>query len=374
MGRYDVGIVGAGIAGLSLAWHLQRAGKRVVVLEQSAVAMGASVRNFGMLWIIGQPTVELHDLALRSRELWAEAADTLGFWIQTQGSLTLAYEPLELEVLREYMASNGGAYARELLSPGELSERFPFVRSDRLQGGIYSPTEAGVDPREVVHQCASALSTLGVDVRFDCAVSRIQPGQVELSSGDVVQADKIVVCPGPALYSLYPAACQSAGLLSCQLQMLRLTAVSGDAQPLGIHLCAGLTLGHYANFRQCPSLPALREFHLQKWPEQMKQGIHVLVAEHADGTITVGDSHAYGRGGAPYRDDSIDEAILDAMDEFLPRNRYQVTKRWTGTYNTHATLPYWWQSLGDSIWGLNLFGTGMTLSFGLTERLSQQLI
>ena len=47
MHRYDVAIVGAGIAGLSLAWHLSKAGKSVIVLDKSARAEGASVRNFG---------------------------------------------------------------------------------------------------------------------------------------------------------------------------------------------------------------------------------------------------------------------------------------------------------------------------------------
>src|SRR5688572_27240432 len=67
--RYDDALVGAGIVGLAHAYHLARAGRRVVVFDRHPLAQGASIRNFGMLWPIGQPAGELRDMALRSREI-----------------------------------------------------------------------------------------------------------------------------------------------------------------------------------------------------------------------------------------------------------------------------------------------------------------
>jgi glycine/D-amino acid oxidase-like deaminating enzyme len=60
---YDDAVIGAGILGLAHAYHLARRGRKVVVLERDRGAMGASVRNFGMLWPIGQPPGVLRDLA-----------------------------------------------------------------------------------------------------------------------------------------------------------------------------------------------------------------------------------------------------------------------------------------------------------------------
>jgi FAD dependent oxidoreductase TIGR03364 len=371
--RWDVAIVGAGIAGLSLAWHLQRSGKRVVVLDESPIAQGASVRNFGMIWVVGQPPGAMHDLALRSRELWQDASTELGFSFRQSGSLTLAYEELEVSVLQEFLAETSNEFDRKFLSREEILAKFPFVNPEGLKGGLMSPTEGAVDPREVVHGAAKRLSEKGVDVYFDCPVAAVRPGIVESASGDEFHAENIVVCPGPKLFDLYPQEFVDSGLRQTRLQMLRLKPVAKGAKRIGIHLCAGLTLGHYANFQNCPSLPALQELHSKKWQKQVEHGVHVLVAENPDGTLTVGDSHHYGRDLAPYRDEQADEAILQAMDEFLPLANYQVVQRWEGTYNTHAELPYWWKSVGDGIWALNLFGTGMTLSFGITEQLTKEL-
>ena len=68
--QFDDAVVGAGIIGLAHAYHLARQGRRVVVFEKNRRAIGASSRNFGMLWPVGQPDGVRRKTALRSLEIW----------------------------------------------------------------------------------------------------------------------------------------------------------------------------------------------------------------------------------------------------------------------------------------------------------------
>src|ERR1700730_1517529 len=99
--RADIVVIGGGILGLAHAWILARKGKRVVLIERGRRATGASVRNFGMIWPIGQPAGEMHAMALRSREIWLEALAAARLSYRPTGSLHVAHCQDEAEVLRE---------------------------------------------------------------------------------------------------------------------------------------------------------------------------------------------------------------------------------------------------------------------------------
>ena len=88
MRHTDAAVVGAGILGLAHAYHLARRGLSVVVFERQPRAEGASIRNFGMLWPIGQPAGPLYRLARRSLELWLELLQASENLISTQASLS----------------------------------------------------------------------------------------------------------------------------------------------------------------------------------------------------------------------------------------------------------------------------------------------
>lgn len=111
--QFDDAIVGAGIMGLAHAYALAKRGRRVIVFERNARAMGASVRNFGMIWPVGQPAGVPFQTALQSRALWLRVLRESGLWHERTGSLHLAYHDLEAAVLHEFIAhrahAGGGA-------------------------------------------------------------------------------------------------------------------------------------------------------------------------------------------------------------------------------------------------------------------------
>src|SRR5882724_9192709 len=101
--RADVAVVGSGIVGLAFAWEAARRGKSVVLFERNPQPVGASIRNFGMIWPIGQRAGADHQRALRSRERWFELRDRAGIWVDECGSLHVAHDDAEDAVLREFV-------------------------------------------------------------------------------------------------------------------------------------------------------------------------------------------------------------------------------------------------------------------------------
>src|ERR1700757_4401626 len=106
-------IVGGGILGTMHAVLARRRGLAVTHLEREPEGRGASVRNFGLVWVSGRRTGPELALALRARELGESigaAAPGTGF--RPAGSLTVATSEAELAVMRE-AAELGDAKQRE---------------------------------------------------------------------------------------------------------------------------------------------------------------------------------------------------------------------------------------------------------------------
>ena len=133
----SVGVVGAGIMGLAHAWMAAEQGHRVTVFERSPRAVGASIRNFGMVWPIGQVVGEAHEAALASRRRWLLAAEHAGIRAERCGSIHLAHRDDELAVLREFAerAPDLG-YDVELLTASEVQAATPAANPAGLLGGL----------------------------------------------------------------------------------------------------------------------------------------------------------------------------------------------------------------------------------------------
>ena len=64
----------------------------------------------------------------------------------------------------------------------------------------------------------------------------------------------------------------------------------------------------------------------------MKHGVHLIVAQSADGSLIVGDSHHYAATPDPFADARVDELILEEFAAATGRRAPSVLERWTGTY------------------------------------------
>lgn len=362
-------VIGAGIVGLATARALSLKGYQVTVIERSEKAVGASIRNFGMVWPIGQPDGKLYNRAVRSREIWKEIADSIGLWYHEAGSLHVANETDEWQVLQELhdrFSANGRN--TKLLSAAQIGRQFSGVNTPSLLGGLYSDTELIVDPREAITAIPSYLAEyLDISFLWQTQVNRVEAGQVYMGNR-IMQADLICICSGADFETLYPEQFTAACITRCKLQMLRYTTGNKDWR-IGTSVCGGLSLIHYHSFQVAPSLPGLKKRYEAEMAEYLQWGIHVMVSQNNGGELTVGDSHEYGHTFDPFDRAHINQLITGYLERFMVTKDWQLVQSWNGIYpkmkngETEVIL-----NPESGVYILNgLGGAGMTLSFGLAE-------
>lgn len=361
-------IIGAGIVGLATARALAVRGYKVTVFERSQQAVGASVRNFGMVWPIGQPAGEMYETALRSRAIWKKCCAEAGIWHNENGSLHLAYHDDEWAVLEEFVAENQAVRpAVSLLLKKQVRDKSAVAVLKGLRGALWSSDEVIVDPREAIAKLPAYFTEkYGVEFHFGVAVTEVATGRVRTGDGRWHEADQVFICAGQDFETLYPLVFAESGITRCKLQMMRTAA-----QParLGASLCAGLTLTHYKAFEKLPGLPALRKRFEAEMPEYLRWGIHVLVSQNQLGEVTLGDTHEYGLHHDPFERAELNDLVIKYLETFCRLPKPQITETWHGIYPKMTNGKNWFHHEPEpGVTILNgLGGAGMTLSFGLAE-------
>jgi FAD dependent oxidoreductase TIGR03364 len=237
---------------------------------------------------------------------------------------------------------------------------------------MWSPTEVCVDPRRVIASLPGWLhQRYGVEFVWSCAVTGYDAPTV-VAGGQEWKANRLWVCAGDDMQTLYPDALHDSGLFRCKLQMMR-------SQPcewrLGPMLAAGLTLRHYASFRDCPTLPALQKRIAAERPEFDRYGIHVMASQNGAGELVLGDSHEYRNDITPFDNAEIDRLILDYLATFLVTPDLYIAARWHGIYLKHPTESYFVaHPAPNATLVTGVGGAGMTLSFGLAEKVVSETL
>ncbi|MBR8828154.1 MAG: TIGR03364 family FAD-dependent oxidoreductase [Gomphosphaeria aponina SAG 52.96 = DSM 107014] len=368
----DVLIIGAGIVGLANALAYSKRGFKVIVFERNAQAVGASIRNFGMVWPIGQPAGNLYNRALNSRKIWLDLAEKANFYASQDGSLHLVYRQDELGVIEEFVSSRPEQQNNlKLLTVQEVEARSQAVNFQGLLGGLWSSTEVIVDPREALKKIPQYLAeTYLVDFEYGTAITNISYPQL-VAGEKTWRGDKILVCSGTDFETLYPEIFAKTEITKVKLQMMR-TVVQPNQWKLGPALCGGLTLTHYTAFAHCPSLPLLKERIAQETPHFPQWGIHVMMSQNGLGELIIGDTHESGLNPDPFDKIELNDYVLDYLKTFANVPVLKIAETWHGIY---GKLPQKTELILHPEQGVTIInglgGAGMTLSFGLAEEIMQ---
>lgn len=191
----------------------------------------------------------------------------------------------------------------------------------------------------------------------------VETGRLETAAGPVL-AEAIVVCPGDDLITLFPDSFARAGVTRCKLQMMRL-ADPGWRLPAPVMSDLGLI--RYLGYADLPQARALSARLKSEQGAHLEHGVHLIVAQSADGSLVVGDSHHYAPTPDPFSREDVDALILDEFAAVFGQAPPPVLERWTGTYasaNRHSLVE-------SPMPGVRLVtvtgGTGASTAFGLAE-------
>src|SRR5262245_15687567 len=196
-------VIGGGIIGCSVAYHLAKLGWRgVVLLERKRLTSGTTWHAAGLIGQLrGSST--LTKLAKYSAALLPvlEAESGLATGFRQNGSLSLALSEERLEELKR-QATMGKAFGVEahMVSPAEARAKYPLINLERVTGGLWIPANGQADPANVAQALAKAARQRGVRILENVKVTGIRQAAARVTGVDTVggpvRAEFVVSCAG----------------------------------------------------------------------------------------------------------------------------------------------------------------------------------
>jgi len=329
-------IAGGGVLGTMHAVMARRRGFEVVQLEREAEARGASVRNFGLVWVSGRKGGPELNLALRARELWAELGALVpGIGFRAAGSLTLASGDAELALLKEAAAlPDADRREFELLDPAAVRAVNPALRGE-FAGGLFCRADAIVEPRQLLPALRGYLAARGGGPRGEGQggyhwlpgreVTEIVPNAVRDHTGAWHQCDLVVLCPGAAHTGVAGRYLTRGGVRRVRLQMMQ-------TEPLAERITTALADGDSLRYYPAYDLPGREQLPPQAVAAARARA-QLLLVQRADGGLTIGDTHEYAEPFAFDLDEGAYEHLRGRAEALLGAPIPPVRRRWAGVYS-----------------------------------------
>src|SRR4051812_12212968 len=232
MERARVVVIGGGITGTSVAYHLARAGwSDLVLLDKGALTSGSTCHAAGLVTQFNpSPTM------MRFRRYSIELYGELGVF-ETVGSVRIASSPESLaELQRGVSRARAIGLEVELASPAETLRLLPQASPESLYGAVYVPQDGHLDPHTATYALAGAARQLGAEIRTGERVTGIELGPRHEVRAVLTESGRIeteVVVNAAGMWAPQVAAMAGASLVSIPVehQHVALAAVDGNELP-----------------------------------------------------------------------------------------------------------------------------------------------
>uniref|UniRef100_A0A8C5UAM9 Dimethylglycine dehydrogenase, mitochondrial n=1 Tax=Malurus cyaneus samueli TaxID=2593467 RepID=A0A8C5UAM9_9PASS len=201
--RADTVIIGGGCVGVSLAYHLAKAGlKDVVLLEKSELTAGSTWHAAGLTTYF-HPGINLKKIHAYSIKLYEkleeETGQPVGF--HQPGSIRIASTPTRVDEFK-YQMTRAGWHPTEqyLITPEKVQELFPLLNMDKVLAGLYNPGDGHIDPYSLTMALAAGARKYGAQLNYPVQVTNLKSRsdgtwEVETPLG-IIQAKRIVNTAG----------------------------------------------------------------------------------------------------------------------------------------------------------------------------------
>lgn len=369
----DLVIVGAGMLGTAHAYHALKLGYSVILMEKDNAPQEATVRNFGQIVPSGMPQGKWQRYGIQSLEFYQEINQEHDISIRNNGSFYLASNDQELQLIEELHQINQQAgYTSHLLSSKECFIRFPALKKGYCLGAIYFPKELSAEPRQTIHRILEYLQLKFPKLAYHPNTAVINcysakgKASVETATGQQFNAEKVIICSGREFRLLYPQLFQQSDLEVSRLQMMQTYPLPQIVLPGNI--LTGLTIRRYESFHECPSFKDLDNTVYD--PAFFANGIHILFKQAMDGSIIIGDSHAYAPALTSDQvgfdlDQSINELMIKEAARIIDLPEWRIQTYWNGYYAQVKNGDIFEYAVDDHIHIVTgIGGKGMTTSLG----------
>ena len=202
--RARVIVIGGGIIGMSVAYHLAELGwTDVVVCERDKLTSGTTWHAAGLMVTFGSMSSTSTEMRMYTRDLYTrlEAETGLSTGFKPVGFIELAADADRLEEYRRVAAFNRnlGVEVHEI-SPTEVADLFPLARTDDLLAGFYVPDDGRVNPVDATMSLAAGARQQGVKILQGLPVTGLLTDRgtvtgVQTPAGDI-EAEYVVNCTG----------------------------------------------------------------------------------------------------------------------------------------------------------------------------------